>query len=946
MQAGFAVILLSFCAGLALPVPVDRSDQGREDRTLSEDELTAELTDIENRIEAVRAQVKEPPEEVRHEKATEMSPSPTPGKNVEPTEFTSKPGEMHEVVVEKITPPSTQPNIEPTKTEIAPSPETSVSKKQNKEREPGKTVSPEKVEILSGHEVFKTNSSVEKLEENENKNMEGNVPSQISSENIANNQVSNDEDMDLAAEGDKSIPRISVKKISLENENVQAGTDNGVRKENLNRVPKVTVEKMTVKEEELKDKANELEQKTLLTVTNDEEENEEEDLESDGKESTETKVNQVTLKVTEQKERKPVPIQGSVEALANDEGDDEEEDLERVGAGEEENIEIAKQEKTQNNMVNLNMAEKLQDSSIPKVTVEKLDRNKNESEVEQSKGTDKTSLNVLVTKEKNEKSKPQEFTVVVERKEGNAEKAFETNGKEAEKKVTVTVEKVKNSPQGEAIERKGSQIRQQESSEDKVLEEEKLKETEGKATITVEKVKSAPQEDAPESKRNQIPQDNSEEYDLEQKELKEITQHDKTEQITVTVEKRQPEEEELEETERKATISVEKVKITPQEEASESKRNQIPQDNSEETDLEEEELKKITQHDKTEQITVRVEKREPEVLSDEPKDASSNLLLKSQGTKDLNPEKTGKTISSEEEDLMHNGEKKTEAQNHLKDVSRSGVILEDTSLRTENQQEDEERFEDELEQQQETAEEKKVALEFDKALQEERSKTKMTNVMSPTQLAETVKLSKSSTEELVKTTESPKESKAQTNAPEKESKGKMSLEELELAELSESVLNDDDNEINPQETTKAVPVSKSTENTITVAEARKATELTSTKSPTTVAAEPDKIVVKVEKVTVEVVSVDKEEGDYLSSKKETQQKEKAPTEEVVIKVKPEASISKSPSVLAKNANVTAPPSTKPATGKIQKKPMLNKDRNITEVQLQREQEDELETEAK
>ena len=889
----------------------------------------------------------------------EMSPSPTPGKNVEPTEFTSKPGEVHEVVVEKITLPSTQPNIEPTKTEIAPSPETSVSKKQDKEREPGKAVSLEKVEILLGHEVFKTNSSVEKLEENENKNMEGNVPSQISSENIANNQVSSDEDMDLAAEGDKSIPRISVKKISLENENVQAGTDNGVSKENLNRVPKVTVEKMTVKEEESKDKANELEQKTLLTVANDEEEDEEEDLESDGKESNETKVNQVTLKVTEQKERKPVPIQGSVEALANDQGDNEEEDLERVGEGEEENIEIAKQEKTENNMVNLNMAEKLQDSSIPKVTVEKLDRNKNESEVEQSKGIDKTSLNVLVTKEKNEKSKPQEFTVVVERKEGNAEKAFETNGKEAEKKVTVTVEKVKNSPQGEAIERKGSQIRQQESSEDKVLEEEELKETEGKATITVEKVKSAPQEDAPESKRNQIPQDNSEEYDLEEKELKDTTQHDKTEQITVTVEKMQPEEEELKETEGKATITVEKVKSAPQEDAPESKRNQIPQDNSEEYDLEEKELKdttqhdkteqitvtvekmqpeeeelketegkatitvekvksapqedapeskrnqipqdnseeydleekelkEITQHDKTEQIIVTVEKREPEVLSDEPKDASSNLLLKSQGTKDLNPEKTGKTISSEEEDLMNNGEKKTEAQNLPKDVSRSGVNLEHISLRTENQQEDEQKFEDELEKQQETAEEKKVALEFDKALQEERRKTKTTNVMSPTQLAETVKLSKSSTEELVETTESPKESKSQINAQENESKGKMSLEELELAELSESVLNDDDNEINPQGTTKAIPVSKSTENTTTVAEARKATELTSTKSPTTVAAEPDKIVVKVEKVTVEVVSVDKEKGDYLSSKKETQQKEKAPTEEVVIKLKPEA----------------------------------------------------------
>ncbi|XP_068741742.1 enolase-phosphatase E1-like [Montipora capricornis] len=574
------------------------------------------------------------------------------------------------------------------------------------------------------------------------------------------------------------------------------------------------------------------------------------------------KFNQVTLQVTEQKERKPVPIQGSVEALANDEGDDEEEDLERVGAGEEENIEIAKQEKTQNNMVNLNMAEKLQDSSIPKVTVEKLDRNKNESEVEQSMGIDKTSLNVLVTKEKNEKSKPQEFTVVVERKEGNTEKAFETNGKEAEKRVTVTVEKVKNSPQGEAIESKGSQIRHQESLEDKVLEEEELKETEGKATITVEKVKSAPQEDAPESKRNQIPQDNSEENDLEQKELKEITQHDKTEQITV-----------------------------------------------------------------------RVEKREPEVLSDEPKDASSNLLLKSQGTKDLNPEKTGKAIiiSSEEEDLMHSGEKKTEAQNLPRDVSRSGVILEHTSLRTENQQQDEQKFEDELEQQQEAAEEKKVALEFDKALQEERSKTKMTNVMSPTQLAETVKLSKSSTEELVETTKSPKESKAQINAPENESKGKMSLEELELAELSESVLNDDDNVINPQETTKAIPVSKSTENTTIVAEARKATELMSTKSPTTMAAEPDKIVIKVEKVTVEVVSVDKEKGDYLSSKKETQQREKAPTEEVVIKLKPEAA--KSPSVLAKNAKVTAPPSIKPATGKIQKKPMLNEERNITVVQL-------------
>lgn len=114
--------------------------------------------------------------------------------------------------------------------------------------------------------------------------------------------------MDLVVEGDKSILRILVKKIFLENENVQVGIDNGVSKENFNRVFKVIVEKMIVKEEELKDKVNELEQKILLIVVNDEEENEEEDFESDGKESNEMKVNQVILKVIEQKERKLVFI--------------------------------------------------------------------------------------------------------------------------------------------------------------------------------------------------------------------------------------------------------------------------------------------------------------------------------------------------------------------------------------------------------------------------------------------------------------------------------------------------------------------------------------------------------------------------------------------------------------------------------------------------------------
>ncbi|CAH3014016.1 unnamed protein product [Porites evermanni] len=59
MNVATVVMLLSFCATLALPVPIDKSDQGRVERTISVEELESELEEIEDHVDAVRKKVKE-----------------------------------------------------------------------------------------------------------------------------------------------------------------------------------------------------------------------------------------------------------------------------------------------------------------------------------------------------------------------------------------------------------------------------------------------------------------------------------------------------------------------------------------------------------------------------------------------------------------------------------------------------------------------------------------------------------------------------------------------------------------------------------------------------------------------------------------------------------------------------------------------------------------------
>lgn len=59
MNVAAVVTLLSFCATLALPVPIDKSDQGRVERTISVEELESELEEIEDHVDAVRKKVKE-----------------------------------------------------------------------------------------------------------------------------------------------------------------------------------------------------------------------------------------------------------------------------------------------------------------------------------------------------------------------------------------------------------------------------------------------------------------------------------------------------------------------------------------------------------------------------------------------------------------------------------------------------------------------------------------------------------------------------------------------------------------------------------------------------------------------------------------------------------------------------------------------------------------------
>ena len=296
-------------------------------------------------------------------------------------------------------------------------------------------------------------------------NAKENVPSDTLARRTVNNQINNDEESDLAAEGtdSKVLGVISSKKVS---QTIGNG-DQETTQENLKKMPKVTVERVTDKVED-KDKANKGVRVTVEKIkeNGDDDGTEEEDLESDEKKNEfqeRTKVNQREITV---KESKAIPAQEVTKVVANDESEeeDEEKDLGIVRITADENARSTKDDESQTKLMNLDTTGKRPQTAFPKVTVIKVETKEKETESEEHKLTKTVPLKVIeVTKVKGEK------LTTVDKEKGGANETTEI--KEPQKNVTVTVEVTR---QEDITESKRDQI-QEEALKEKQLEEEDLK---------------------------------------------------------------------------------------------------------------------------------------------------------------------------------------------------------------------------------------------------------------------------------------------------------------------------------------------------------------------------------------------------------------------------------------------------------------------------------------
>ena len=690
----------------------------------------------------------------------EKSPTTTVLKNVEsskpsvkPTKFL-KPNQMEikatpSVELKNINPSPSVVNVEksvsPAKIKVD-----HESEKKNEASGESKTIVVSVIKISSskqggdeqgseetGKEENSASTLVGRTNNYNKENVKENVPSDTLARRTVNNQVNNDEESDLAAEGtdSKDLGVISSKKVSQ----MTGNGDQETTQENLKKMPKVTVEKVTDKVED-KDKANKGVRVTVEKIkeNGDDDGTEEEDLESDEKKNEfqeRAKVNQREKTV---KESKAIPAPEVTKVVANDESEeeDEEKDLGIVGIIADENTRSTKDDESQTKLMNLDTTGKHPQTAFPKVTVIKVETKEKENESEEHKLTKTVPLKVIeVTKVKGEK------LTTVDKEKGGANETTEI--KEPQKNVTVTVE------------------------------------------------------------------------------------------------------------------------VTRQEDITESKRDQIQEEALKEKQLEEEDLKKIS-HERSNAVAGN----QPSVRSDEAKDAgmsNGEAIDKAQENEDLvGSKKTEESMTSEEEDLMRNDEENTEEQKFTD--RRSEVIPKDTipkDKEDENELELENEKGQEMQALKDSPDIKKITQEFDKALKKERSKsqatTKAPKLTASGQLNETVDAHQSSEKVLTKT-QTPKEPNTQVTQQENDSKEKLSVEELELAQLAESAMSDDKEPITThKKQEKPGHPSTVTENQTTApTEPTKATE---------------NIVVKVEKLSKEEVPVPKDGSGGLSSKKEPPQKE-------------------------------------------------------------------------
>lgn len=790
-----------------------------------------------------------------------ISSTPSTEKNVEPEEPNNQSTDNTDktrVVVEKITSPSTKPSAQSTNVEITPTPfgvekvESSVDKSVTIQVE---TFKPDAAGVgeREGKETRTNVKEVETTVSAEEATIETKVE-KLSSENSEK------------AKG-KDEATVSVQKIEKTGQKV--GGD-GEKEEKQNEKPTESVEVEMVKEKVAKKEEQIPAQSSVTKLANDQQSNDEDtDLAGGGakesgnaeavisvekispakgnavqeqmaankekvneEDAVRIRVEKVADAVAETKEKEADEAsEFTVKKVENDEAEKEEEDLESDGKGKSE---IAESQQKPKDIQLEVVKERREIDRVPgQITVEKLANDEGENEEKDLENAGNGEAENAAAANKQEKSQAKEvIPLQVSVKKVTSDEAKSDEMDQASDDIKVE----KMADEGEDYEKNDLETGEAGKRE--------MKEAGREVMITVQKDENEKPKITAEAKRVQT-QEASEEENLGAR-VEKLP-------METSLSKETPLE-----SEKMITVKVEKIQSsTVSDEA-----DDIAQPKVEVT------VEKLKAPEPSMKPAVKTEEPTSNRVYEKAKLSSEVPTTERPVESRVKVEK----ITSEEEDLK-NSQFKAEVEKVPNQGGRSEGVLGDATRKTENSQDEEQELENEQEQEleteEETPEERKLALEFEKALEAERNrkqnlKTESLKTPSTTPPPVTEKPHEAATEErATKETESRKEAVKSEN----ESKRGMSIEELELAELANNVLSDDKEEVKPVPSTETPP------------------------APTTAAttAAEKVLVVKVQKQRKITVTVTKEQNENLLSEKETAQEEKKLKEELAKELKQEKS---------------------------------------------------------
>ena len=575
----------------------------------------------------------------------------------------------------------------------------------------------------------------------------------------------------------------------------------------------------------------------------------------------------------ENEKEKKVPAQFSVQKIANDEGDSEELDL---AVGEEaersRNIEqVASVEKVSPEKEELAAdanEETANEKPLSRISVEKI-TGKIEGAKETVNGPkENTVVKVVVDERENEEEDLESDGAG----ESQAEEAKER--KERDRAGVPDRAKVENLAHEEG-ENEEKDLESAGTGDEEKAASDKQKESHAEKETVDDKTDAIPSHLAAEKVANDEA-DEDRDLDREGKETNKLKAAEEKDKVPVLV-----------------TVSVEKVTVDAAEnekkdrESGETGKREMA-DSGKERANEEVGMKETEGN-----VMVTVEKvapASPRLTTDSEEEKSPSTPPTSESPK-VSVGKVEK-ISSEEEDLKNSKTKENSAaETFPSQGKRPEEILGDANKKADEGQDEEQELEDEQEQQlerkEESPEERKLALAFEKALEEERNKkenlkTHSVQMSSPLPSSSTSKPHEPTTKKTpttqAKETESGKEPAESQNikvTAKSETTGGLSVEELELAALADEALSDDKKEMKPL---TAAVTTKATATTIKVAAA--------TTTPATV----EKVVdVKVEKQPKVAITVTKEKNEKLLSEKQTAQEERKLKEELTKEIEQEKS---------------------------------------------------------